>query len=1038
MNLINESTLMHPEKITLIAGALALAGAASASIVTEYFSSSVPENRPVISGSSIVNPAYGKKSSGNPRRLGENNPLQPPFCETFDNFRAGMEHDDIHRYFDIIDSNNDGRSWGMYNYAGDRPYGKCSYLVFPTDGQPADDWLITRAIRLEKGKYYCVSVYAGLFIEGNKNTPEIFEVKIGNYNDAAGMKTTVIPATNVTSQTMKRVAGWFSPKVTANYYIGVHGISPTYSNYYNYLFIDNIGMDAPKTGREPGMVSGVEMTNDPNGTSALNIRFTAPDKAIDGSDLGSLTSITVMRGKKEIGRIDSPEPGKAYDITDTPDKEDTYEYSFTASNEAGEGAVYYQTHTTGIAKPVAPEVIAFKELENGKIKLEWTAPANDVNGNAINPAMVRYNVDDIRDNYTNTVAQLTDKLELTYDADVEEGRQRAAMCKISAVLNGKESDYTVTNMIPVGTPYKLPYRNSFTVEDYYKHVMLMDAQDDVTWRMLDDNSDPHAQDGDNGYICMIGSQPGQSCELRTGKIDMTETGKPILSFYTYVYSDDENIIRINATDWSTGQKIQTTKVDLSQFPRVGWHKVNVPLAECTGKIVSVGIQGEIVTHGYIPVDNLRIEQMHSTDLAVSNVDAPLRAEVNEPFDVFVSIFNNGIEEVSDYTVTLMAGDREIATVTGEPVASLDEVIVELSDSFNAVSPASTEYRVVVSADGDENPENNESEPFTVVFSAPIHPTVTTLEGTEDGDNVTLTWSAPDLSKAAPEEAFEDFERYEAFSNELDGWTMFDGDEGFVAGFENLTMPVNGTQQAFWVMSAVDEYSFIPTVSGINALVAMYAFDSRNMSIPSDEWLISPELYGGRQTVDFWATSLTENYGCEQIEVYYSTTGNNIVDFKPVMGLTEVPDTWTRYFVALPEGTKHFAIRYVSENRFMLLLDDITYIPAGEPRGIELKGYNVYRNGVKLNQDPVTGTSYATTRDMERDEYFVTVVYDLGESTGSNVVKLGFGSVSDINADDSTSPVELYNLQGIKVDPATAAHGVYLRRTGTSVSKVVVK
>ena len=79
-------------------------------------------------------------------------------------------------------------------------------------------------------------------------------------------------------------------------------------------------------------------------------------------------------------------------------------------------------------------------------------------------------------------------------------------------------------------------------------------------------------------------------------------------------------------------------------------------------------------------------------------------------------------------------------------------------------------------------------------------------------------------------------------------------------------------------------------------------------------------------------------------------------------------------------------------------------------------YNIYRDGVKLNAEPVGETRYtdATATDGEHS-YVVTVVYDKGESAASNIVTLsvlsGISSVSVETVDNAPA----YNLAGQKVN-----------------------
>lgn len=47
-------------------------------------------------------------------------------------------------------------------------------------------------------------------------------------------------------------------------------------------------------------------------------------------------------------------------------------------------------------------------------------------------------------------------------------------------------------------------------------------------------------------------------------------------------------------------------------------------------------------------------------------------------------------------------------------------------------------------------------------------------------------------------------------------------------------------------------------------------------------------------------------------------------------------------------------------------------------------------------------------------------------------------IEDINVDNSNAPVEYYNLQGIRVNGDNLTPGIYIRRQGTEVSKILVK
>ena len=64
-------------------------------------------------------------------------------------------------------------------------------------------------------------------------------------------------------------------------------------------------------------------------------------------------------------------------------------------------------------------------------------------------------------------------------------------------------------------------------------------------------------------------------------------------------------------------------------------------------------------------------------------------------------------------------------------------------------------------------------------------------------------------------------------------------------------------------------------------------------------------------------------------------------------------------------------------------------------------------------------------------------YDVYKVQYSNYIDAANG-VEDITVDNSSAPVELFNLQGVRVDAAGAAPGIYIRRQGTLTDKIVIR
>ena len=136
---------------------------------------------------------------------------------------------------------------------------------------------------------------------------------------------------------------------------------------------------------------------------------------------------------------------------------------------------------------------------------------------------------------------------------------------------------------------------------------------------------------------------------------------------------------------------------------------------------------------------------------------------------------------------------------------------------------------------------------------------------------------------------------------------------------------------------------------------------------------------------------------------------------------------------------------------MLMVDDVTFIPAGGNSTLELKGYNVYRNGVCVTSQPVDALVYSDSPSaVGRYTYHVTAVYDRGESVPAGPVevetdRVGLGSVRHTTIDIAVCEgeiviagadgvaVDVYSTDGRHVAAPSAApevrvrvpHGVYL-------------
>ena len=103
-----------------------------------------------------------------------------------------------------------------------------------------------------------------------------------------------------------------------------------------------------------------------------------------------------------------------------------------------------------------------------------------------------------------------------------------------------------------------------------------------------------------------------------------------------------------------------------------------------------------------------------------------------------------------------------------------------------------------------------------------------------------------------------------------------------------------------------------------------------------------------------------------------------------------------YSFNVPAEAKHFAIRCISADQYVLFLDDIMYRRAGS--GLRLLGYNVYRDGELLTPEPLAEPTFSDPALPEGfHDYTVTAVYSTGESVPSVAVSASLTGIRSTTA-----------------------------------------
>ncbi|MDE6556793.1 MAG: choice-of-anchor J domain-containing protein [Duncaniella sp.] len=980
--------------------------------------------------------------------------IVPPYSNTFDS-AADMT------MFTIIDANGDGKTW---HFSPDNNAPQVDY----NNMLAADDWMISPALKLEANSAYWVSIDA----KGQaSNSPEQFELCAGTTPTVAGMIQKVIEPTEIRSEQFNTYGGYIITDEAGIYYLGIHGISKR--NMYA-LTIDNLSIAAGAPALAPKEVTDFEIVAGPYGALFANITFNAPTKNVKGDDLTEITKIEIARDGEIFAVKTNVQPGAAVKVADSVDEHGTYTYTVTCYNEEGEGETATKQAYIGVPVP-APVSSVTVSVENPKVTLTWPAVTRDMYDNPIAADQVTYT---IIDEGNNILAEGIKGTSYTYEYTGK--KQEFMRFGVQSVTEGgRQQGVYGTHLIPLGPAYD-GLEASFPNGEVGQYNFYITTNGGNWIKCTDDGlngtskfTEIKSYDGDNGFLAMEGKNVDNSATLVSGLVSLKNAEKPGVSFFTYVLYDGDNLdtneITVSVVYPDSVTPIPVKTIVVSDLGSAGWRKVTVPLDEYAGQDVQIAITATTKAYAYTAIDNLKIGALTAKDLSAHAIQAPAKVVAGNDYSVVVEVVNEGFDSIAGYSVELYADGELAATqnITNGLAAEKSE-FVEFVRSFSPFATESVIYMAQVVFDGDTYTANNQTNEIVVEPMASELPAATDLKGeATDAGNV-LTWGEPDLSNVLPDSYTETFEDAEGFETEFKDWIFIDVDSATIGGLSGYTLPgiPTGTGPASWFVfdASNEQYNTNTTFYGANGskdkhfLCSMYRKDLKQV----DDWAISPELKGIAQTITLMAKAYNQFYA-EKFEVYYSTGSTDIADFVQVGETTIVKtQTWTQYSFDLPEGAKRFAIRACSVNAYMLYIDDVTFIPADAQVSLTLAGYDVYRDGVKINSEVITETTFTDTEAEHNKEYTYNVVaiFDRGAAIPSNdctltttgldslfggiAITAGKGEVVITGAEGMAVQVVavdgkvLFSGLGEAKTTVAVMPGVYVVKAGDKVAKILVR
>lgn len=982
-------------------------------------------------------------------------------------------------------------------------------LVCNDDWQgQSDDWIFLPPVNIKETDYfYSFSMKAWCL--GGEGTADNLEVYLCDTPDPYTYnKIAIMPNLKAEGYPYggkpNTYSQLFSIGSPGNYYIGIHNVTANgwYAAYVKDINLDVTELDAMSA----SAVTDLKATPAEKGGLSATLTFKMPTSSIGGYGLqGDITATIVSEAETiSITGAQGSEQSVVIKTVQSTEEEGNV-ITVTTSCQGKEGASASVKVYTGVVLAAAPTNIRMQYDENNMGGLlMWDAPDKALNvydgyiGDKFEYTVCRLvpgyaNIEEVWEPVMNVGSATEFRISIP-DGSSQSVRSYGVIATNAAGCGGKmimdnryfqrdEPAMAGRNFV-LGKLYELPAIEEITAENVSSNSlpygpMTYDLIETgggyiVTPRLLDNSQYPlDSYPSPSGGAMIVQWQPGRdsnrAAKAEIGLPKFSLKGKNKVSFTPNFYLPTVTNLEIGVLAYGS-DKIEI----IADFASViggdteGWNEMQVNLPEKFANAPWVQIFLYPSYKGYdrslFLMSGFKLMNNVPYDLAAVSIDAPDDVEQGSNFTITATARNYGVQEIRSYSATLFADGKVVAKTTGSNVKSLESTQVSFETMMDPIATKTVNYKVEFTCAGDSDSDNDMTKTVYVIPTESLLPRATELQAEFDESGVVLTWLEPGDMTIAGEPVTEDFEDAGSFSNQYGDWIFVDRDESVLGGIGNVEIPnvtPGETKGSFMIWdNDVLQGRGTESHSGTKSLFALYREDDGQ----SDDWAISPELCGMTQTVSFYAKSYDENYP-HYLEVWYSEGSVNPDDFKQITltGPSVTPSEWCKYKATLPEGAKRFAIRNVTDGGFILFIDDVTYVPAASPDiELDLKGYDVYRDGVKITSQPVTTTAYEDIDVTENNtySYMVTVVYDKGISGPSNTVSIKVSGLDSLTTESGISAgrgyIRLTGFEGEEflvstpdgkvaasgiATPLTTINldeGVYIVKAGKKIGKVLVK
>ncbi len=982
----------------------------------------------------------------------------------------------------IINVEEGTTTWTYRTSTGKPMQSKCAQILKHSPNA-ANDWFISPEFTLKAGTVYELSFRC---TPGTFNKKENLKAYLGTGTTVESMTTQLIDLNGMLRDDNANITRTAEISVAADgtYRIGFLAYSDANMGRID---LDDVTITAKVATVAPGPVTGLAATAGDKGALTAALSFTAPSVTATGDSLTELQSIVITRDSATVATIESPVPGADIAYTDSSAVQgfNTYEVTCLAA-DGSQSVASSVTVFVGIDVPNAIVNPRASTVNDGKINLSWQAPTTSVNGGYFDPEALTYKI---------TCPATGDSAVVSGTAHtftIAKGEQQVLEYTIAPIAEAGTGEATNFNRVIAGYAITTAYSESFAGAKASSPWYQDSDESAFSWVIdnpeKEEYSDPdvknytiYAQDNDGGDLIAKSFYHNEDETSRycSPIFDLSTWANPVFTFYQINGPKSSLKVQVRKVggEWQdVAEPVWETGINGLQ-----WSRCSIPVANFTDGEV----QFSFLAYGGVRamhIDNITLaEAGYSRDIAVRSLKAsPQRASIGETTTFTADLRNFGGQTEKDYDVVLYRDGKEVDRKQGSELAATSSATIDFSYTAtldDAMLDSKSQWMAKVELDEDQKPANNASDTVTWSTRCNDVPDASGLTATVDNGNVALNWTAginrDATTKGEMRYVTDDFESYTPFATDSIGdWTLVDKDGAKTWGSKYPTRPHVGDPLSFMVFNTY-EGGVQTDDNQDNIFFAhsgkqyMMGFSNETYGSANNDWLITPRLDGRSHTVDFYARIPMGLSGDDVIAISYSTTDTDPDSFIPLNGGNNinVSDNWKHIEATVPEGARYFAVN-LKLSRMFFMLDDFTYAAHdGSLDPLTLKGYNVYRNGEKINGELVPDNNYVDT-DAPKGEntYKVTAVYEQGESRYSNeatvntahtgaesisaaiqsTVTAGAGEI--IVTTNGTTAVTIYSIDGRKVasDTVTAKAsfgvpaGAYVVTANGKATKVIVR